>query len=92
MENEELVTSPKIDKNYRDRMKAMVPELQLGKYSDAIGFFLTIYDLLFEGKKFKTVDERIMFVKNLLRDKDGLANENVELRLKLERLQRIIDE
>lgn len=92
METERLVTSPRVNEDYRERMKAMVPELRLNKYSDVVGFLLNIYDLLFEGKKFKTVDERITFVKNLLEDKDGLAKENVELRLKLEKLQRVIEE
>lgn len=91
MEND-LVTSPKIDKNYRDRMKAMVPELQLGKYSDVVGFLITVYDLLFEGQMFRNADERISFVKNLLKDKEFLARENIMLSDKLKRLQKVIDE
>jgi hypothetical protein len=91
MEND-LVTSPKIDKNYRDRMKAMVPELQLGKYSDVVGFLITVYDLLFEGQRFRNADERISFVKNLLKDKEFLARENIMLSDKLKRLQKVIDE
>ena len=92
MKEEKLVTCPKLNRTSRDRLNSLTKELQLGKFSNTVGFLLGIYDLLFTGREFKTATEMILFIQTLLEEKELLARENRELKTKLKDIQKIIDE
>lgn len=89
---EELVTSPKVNLGNRNRINILTKELNLKKYSNVIGFLLTVYDLIFKGRNFQNTTEMIVFVQELLKDEELLARENIELKAKLKNIQRIIEE
>lgn len=92
MEDGKEVTSPRMDRLQRDRINAMTKELHFGKFSNTIAFLLVIFDLLFKGREFKDTSEMIIFVQNLLKEKELLARENRELKSKLGKIQKVIDE
>lgn len=88
---EKLVTSPKLDPTYRTRLKSITNEYGFEKASDAIGFLLSMFDLIFKDKEFENPDEMLNFITQLLTDESEFLLQSIELQSKIDKIREIIE-
>jgi hypothetical protein len=92
MESKKLGRSPEIECKTRDRINAITKIYGFKRFSETVNFFAEVFDLIFKGREFESKEEMISFVLDLMKDKTEIVTENIELKSKIEKIQKTIDE
>ena len=78
-DGDELVVSPKMTRETRDKVNILTREMHFKRASDTIDFLYELYEKLTAGMEFENKEEVFSFLGSLTRDKKDLAEENKNL-------------